>query len=388
MFDTASLSGGVPLRRLTRNAWTLLVVVYLVAALVLAFPWNEQKVVLQRGGELLTGPVDGPYVDSAGFPAFLQLMNGTYMMWYSSQNHYSDRWQILAAISIDGIHWWPAGTAIPDFQPPWNFSDAFMPSVLFASSGYADSSIDMWFVGQSAVYGYRPAIYHAREYGPSWVVDGVALAPGNGTWDDAGISSPSVAFDGSQYLMYYSGAQTFSVGLAESARVTGFSRVAGGPVLVPGGPGAWDSSGVSTPSVVRVADGWKMYYRGDYSMGVATSTNGVNWTKDSQNPLLSPSPVASDWDAACICSGAYLSVGHVELFYYTGAPQAGEGDFGIGYAVPTKQSYPLWSVPSLLSGFLLGTAVSLALVVRVLRPWPRYPPVEDVYPDDSTKGAR
>ena len=59
------------------------------------------------------------------------------------------------------------------------------------------------------------------------------------------------------------------------------------PLLEVGDTGAWDHFGVQDPTVLKVADGYLMYYlnqrldnrRGFSGIGMATSTDGLSWTK-------------------------------------------------------------------------------------------------------------
>jgi len=57
------------------------------------------------------------------------------------------------------------------------------------------------------------------------------------------------------------------------------------PVLSVGEPGAWDDSGIDFPAVVPMGSGYLMLYGGldgtdTTRIGVATSDDGVTWTKD------------------------------------------------------------------------------------------------------------
>jgi len=64
------------------------------------------------------------------------------------------------------------------------------------------------------------------------------------------------------------------------------------PVLVPSAKG-WDSYSVRRPDVVRVADGYRMYYLGigqaGSMVGMASSSDGIHWTRyndpDTADPL-------------------------------------------------------------------------------------------------------
>jgi hypothetical protein len=72
-------------------------------------------------------------------------------------------------------------------------------------------------------------------------------------------------------------------------------------VIRPGPAGSWDSRGVFNSAVIVRGNSWYMVYRGNAKpappngpaasdLGVATSSDGVHWLKDSHNPILARSP--------------------------------------------------------------------------------------------------
>jgi predicted GH43/DUF377 family glycosyl hydrolase len=103
--------------------------------------------------------------------------------------------------------------------------------------------------------------------------------------------SAVVEDDGTWVLYYYimepggnfEGRQT--IGRATAPEPTGPWTPHPEPVLVPGPEGAWDAHQVSSPHVLRIADGYVMYYDGfrigtsGSRIGLATSPDGINWTK-------------------------------------------------------------------------------------------------------------
>lgn len=67
------------------------------------------------------------------------------------------------------------------------------------------------------------------------------------------------------------------------------------PLVVPGAKGEFDEKGIETPSVVKVGGIFHMYYTGAnftdshmgrFSIGHATSTDGIHWKKDPNNPAI------------------------------------------------------------------------------------------------------
>lgn len=92
-----------------------------------------------------------------------------------------------------------------------------------------------------------------------------------------------------------------------------------GPVLGRGPSGTWDAGDVLNPSVVRHNGTLYNFYSGfdgkSWHTGLATSTDGLNWTK--QGKLLSPD--ASTWEGDYIAAnGSALVVNGEFLYLYQG----------------------------------------------------------------------
>lgn len=72
-------------------------------------------------------------------------------------------------------------------------------------------------------------------------------------------------------------------------------------ILTAGAPDAWDSYCVQNPSVVRTDEGYVMYYTGyserQAAIGMASSTDGVNWSKHDE-PVFTRSGERGSWDNA------------------------------------------------------------------------------------------
>lgn len=71
-----------------------------------------------------------------------------------------------------------------------------------------------------------------------------------------------------------------------------------GVALPVGGAGAWDSAGLFNPCIWIQNGTWYMLYNGrqavQYSMGLATSPDGITWTKYAGNPVLSTGGTAAE----------------------------------------------------------------------------------------------
>lgn len=120
----------------------------------------------------------------------------------------------------------------------------------------------------------------------------------------ADVSTGFVADDGTWVLVFetVTSLEPWLIGRATAPGPDGPWTVDAEPLLEPGAEGEWDAGGLSWPSVVRTDDGWAMYYtakaesQGDGVIGMATSPDGVTWTKAAE-PVLVPE---SEWEAGSL----------------------------------------------------------------------------------------
>ena len=112
-----------------------------------------------------------------------------------------------------------------------------------------------------------------------------------------------------------------------------WARYAGNPVLTEGEAGSWDDHGATFASVIwdSAAVEFRMYYHGfsgsTHQIGLATSDDGLNWTKHPGNPIMTPGPEA--WDGGSVRVPMVWKEGADYHMIYTGA---GSGGMRIGYA--------------------------------------------------------
>jgi predicted GH43/DUF377 family glycosyl hydrolase len=111
---------------------------------------------------------------------------------------------------------------------------------------------------------------------------------------------------------------------------TDWTRHADNPVLSPGGSGAWDETSAVVNTVLYHEGIYKMWYEGDGGFGYATSPDGLNWTKDSlNNPVMEPGS-AGEWDELEINNASVLIKDNIYHMWYSGIDFI--DDNRIGYA--------------------------------------------------------
>ena len=111
------------------------------------------------------------------------------------------------------------------------------------------------------------------------------------------------------------------------------------PILTAGEKGLWDAAGIERVAVIRVGgEDWRMCYACTgprHSIGLATSKDGVLWTKHLGNPVLEPT---EPWEAGYLSPSSVLQVnGKFYLYYW--APGHVFPDRATGKLPPPKMKY-------------------------------------------------
>lgn len=287
------------------------------------------------------------------------LDGGQYHLWYNGRNPNDSESPMGLADSPDGVTWTkfvknPILKSGEDGE--WD-SDYRGQAAFLIESGifkmwYSGGGPDSWQTG-----------YATSTNAIDWNIYGgnpVLLAGGAGEWDEAEADAPSVIHDGSTYKMWFHGCNTdysaCAIGYATSTDGVTWTKDASNPVLT-GSAGDWDEV-VSWPQVIKNGvNSYQMWYYGGKSdgsssgIGLATSTDGINWTKYAGNPVLSVA-----WDGNYVRGHSVILDGSTYKMWFS----SGAGDTGIGYAESTDGI--VWTYP--VSNPVL-TPGSAGLVIQV-----------------------
>ena len=126
----------------------------------------------------------------------------------------------------------------------------------------------------------------------------------SGEWDENLDIIGSVILYDDTYMMWYSGGsdgRPDCVGLATSEDGIAWTRDANNPVFEVGPEGSWDQDRVTCGDVTMVDDTYHMWYTGGnfslevFGIGHAFSTDGINWERDPDNPVLTVE-LEGDWE--------------------------------------------------------------------------------------------
>lgn len=152
------------------------------------------------------------------------------------------------------------------------------------------------------------------------------------------ISPNTVLKEEGIYKMWYHGFRdgVRRIGYATSTDGLNWKKYTGNPVLDVGPPGSWEALAVVEPKVIKVGSKYYMWYSGQsgtefygQNVGLATSADGIHWTKYPGNPVLRTGPRGA-WDDKSVMVGDIVWDGSVFHDWYHGNQFAPKG--GIGYA--------------------------------------------------------
>lgn len=150
-------------------------------------------------------------------------------------------------------------------------------------------------------------------------------------------------FDGSTWYLFYRG--NSSIGLATSSDGISFTKSSSNPVIAP--TSGWESAQITEMSVLYENGTFTMWYSASdtssYRIGRATSPDGTRWTRDSANPVLN---LGSGWENTYVEIPSVIKIGRMYYMFYGGYDRAARS---VGLATSwdgriwTKASAnPLW----------------------------------------------
>ena len=160
-----------------------------------------------------------------------------------------------------------------------------------------------------------------------------------GAWDDAMLVRGSVYFDETTYHMWYGGydGTNIRIGYATSPDGITWQKYSSNPVLDLGAPGTWDDHFVFIPTVIYFNSQYHMIYQGnDYGtnrIGHATSPDGINWTKDPQNPVIDVG-LSGSWYDYQVATPFVISNGDTLHLWFLGND---ESFIRVGHAFSTDE---------------------------------------------------
>lgn len=286
----------------------------------------------------------------------------TYKMWYTcgGMNYPTDtllRSRLCYAESSDGVNWNKhLGNPILDvsYTGGWDSLGVETASVIIDDLAPASERYKMWYAGQT-FNSYRYEIGYAfSPDGINWTKHSNPVLEVGATseWDNGFLEGPSVIKDGNTYKMWYCGYDAVvdfsgtdghaNVGYATSVDGVNWVKHTNNPILTTG-TNSWDSISVQDPHVIKQDEMYYMWYGGNnvdgygQKVGYAWSSDGINWTKSNANPVLTNGATGT-WDVNTASFPSVMNDDGTYKMWYTGkdvdpTPNSTDYYWEIGYAV-------------------------------------------------------
>ena len=281
----------------------------------------------------------------------------------------SHRWGVLAAIvilTLASVVWagetavdnnfvaYPNNPVLKLGNPgDWDGGTIVLPEALVVNDTYY-----LFYTGIMTAFSSPSAIgYATSPDGLTWTKHpNNPIFTGDSTGFDAYmVADPQVVYANGTWTLYYAGQPTpppfpngLQIGRATASAPAGPWTRDTNPILTLGSSGEWDSGFIEPNTILQTENGFIMYYSGGqnflsgtgFMIGMATSPDGLNWTKYDDPATLNAPYAESDpilmtgmpgsWDSGMSWEGQVRHTPCGWEMYYSGATNLSESS--IGYA--------------------------------------------------------
>jgi predicted GH43/DUF377 family glycosyl hydrolase len=271
---------------------------------------------------------------------------GIYKMWYTCggfnvpEDDYNLKSRICYCESENGIDWIKSeANPVVDIayldDIAWEKIAVETATVLIDEEADPTQRYQMWYSGIGLIDGVYEIGQAVSADGLVWVKYWEPVLPIQSleSWDSGFLEGPSVIKNETGYHMWYAAYDGYfngqvtdgkvCIGYATSDNGLDWVRYSDEPVMMPDAD-SWESVYVQDPHVIYYNDQYHMWYGGvdhyDYfgqQVGYAVSDDGINWTKSPANPVLTLGEAGS-WDANTSSFPSVLLDGNQLKMWYTG----------------------------------------------------------------------
>ncbi len=281
--------------------------------------WGSQSSLIDYFYNPIFSPQDNSSVPNAVSTSKILYDNGIFKMWYLC-TYNSGKGNVWYAESKDGINW-VNKTNTPVFTNDslgtWDDYTVGPGAIIKDDQG----NYRMYFNGWSSQYGEWQVGLATSADGIHWerYNDPVLKADSSNEFK---IGAVSVLKYNGTYYMYYSSSpinyyDNMRINLATSSDGLNWTKYSGNPILSPTLP--WEGIGVTFPAVIYDNNHFIMVYSSSdrTKFGIAYSQDGKTWTKNS-NYLLSNQMTNRKW--VQINYPFLIKVGNEYRLYYSATP--------------------------------------------------------------------
>lgn len=264
----------------------------------------------------------GTYYETHGVgQANVLFINGQYKMWYLGDAGGNHKY-VMYAESNNGINWtrpYPNPVLSPGAPGSWDDLAVHPGAVI-----YEDGHYYMFYCGWSDPYGQWDVGFAESIDGINWTKNPEPVLLGtNGMEYQIGPSSV-IKIESTYYMYYYMRDLPYlRIGLATSTDRINWTRYSGNPILTY--DQSWEGTGIYYPTVYKNNTQYVMIYMNGpgTGFGKANSTDGINWIKDEANPFFTIDDAHNHWADYKIAYPYYFNANNQDRIYYTGFISSG-----------------------------------------------------------------
>lgn len=293
---------------------TILLLSTLLSILIIPLLTFTNSINAQESDPIFDLQLDSPLIahhdDDRGIDGGAVIYHdGLFHMFHNGFRTWPGESVVRYSTSTDGLHWELAAE-----QPVFTTEDVEYAEVMMAVSSGLVLEDGTWvlyfFTWQTFSIQYGPGeIGRATAPDPTgpWTPDSapILVQGSEGEWDSGQLSIPSVVqLEDGSFMMFYTASDEsgfMQIGMATSEdgiewtkhddpATTESPYAESDPVLFAGEDDAWDRNAAYQPNVVVTSDGWIMVYKSfsgrGSEIGIATSDDGITWTKFDGNPVM------------------------------------------------------------------------------------------------------
>lgn len=263
--------------------------------------------------------------DGMAFGSTVIMFKDTLRMWYmgSPVEGFEGLIYIGYAWSLDGITWqqYPNNPVLSPQQGEWDYPHLADPNVIVDGD-----TLRMWFGGGNMIQSGMRIGYATSIDGINWTRYPQPVIEPNAAWNNDGVIPGSVIKEDGVFKMWFGGG-VGTVGYPSPASHwnTGYATSSDGinwvllddPVISHGTSEDFDENLAINASVIKTNSGYDMWYGGHSeteqgvpnksyaNIGYARSSDGINWEKYYNNPVVSPGSVSPVWSKCYYVPSVY-----------------------------------------------------------------------------------
>jgi predicted GH43/DUF377 family glycosyl hydrolase len=253
--------------------------------------------------------------------------NGIYKMWYMGLAN-SGKGVVCYAESKDGFTW---NKPVPNPVMTTGSSDSWDAATSIPGAIIKDGdTYKLYYVGWiDQKLNWSIGLATSKD-GKTWVKYPSPIMMGTSDWESKIVPTSVIMQNGQYYLYYYGlGVSDAKIGLAISSDGINFTKYAENPILQK--TDNWEGAGVYHPSVIKDGEVFKMIYSGRNAdaFGAAISIDGKKWIKSSTNPFFKGINTYNNWGKGSVAYSSLLKIEDQYRIYYSGYESGSKYNIGV-----------------------------------------------------------